>query len=181
MEEKEKNRLLEYFFEEPEREFHVRELAKILKKSPTTISKYLGQLKKTGVLVSERKLSHLLFKANLNSFQFKDLKLFYNIKNIKESGLLGYLNEELNHPQAIILFGSFAKSENIKKSDIDLFIITSIKKELDLKEFEKKLCHEIQLFLHSNKEVEEMKQKKEPLLNSIINGVVLEGYWELLK
>ena len=177
----EKNKLLEYFFEEPEREFHIRELAKLLKKSPTTISKYLNQLKKIGILISERRLNHLLFKANSNNFQFKDAKLFYNLKKIKESGLLDHLNEELNHPQTIILFGSFAKSENIKKSDIDLFIITSVKKELDLKEFEKKLGHEIQLFLHSNKEVEEMKQKKEPLLNSIINGVVLEGYWELLK
>jgi predicted nucleotidyltransferase len=177
----EQNKLLKYFFEEPEREFHVRELAKLLKRSPTTISKYLNQLKKTRVLVSERKLNHLLFKANLNSFQFKDLKLFYNIKNIKESGLLNYLNEELNHPQAIILFGSFAKSEDIKKSDIDFFIITPIKKELNIKEFEKKLGHEIQLFLHSTKEIEEMKQKKELLLNSIINGIVLEGYWELLK
>jgi len=177
----ENNKLLEYFFEEPEREFHVRELAKLLKRSPTTISKYLNKLKKESVLVSERKLNHLLFKANSNNFQFKDLKLFYNLKNLKESGLLDYLDEELNHPRAIILFGSFVKSENIKKSDIDLFIITSIKKELNLKGFEKKLGHEIQLFLHSNKELEEMKQKKEPLLNSIINGIVLEGYWELFK
>ncbi len=177
----EKNKLLRYFFEEPEREFHVRELAKLLKKSPTTISKYLNELKKEGILVSERRLNHLLFKANSKSFQFKDAKLFYNLKKIRESGILEYLDEQLNHPQAIILFGSFVKSENIKKSDIDLFIITSIKKNLDLKEFEKKLGHEIQLFLHSNQEIKEMKQKKEPLLNSIINGIVLNGYWELLK
>ena len=148
---------------------------------PETISKYLNELKKDGILTSERKLNHLLFKANSTSFQFKDLKLFHNIRKIKESGLLDYLNEELNHPPTIILFGSFAKSENIKKSDIDLFIITSTKKEINLKEFEKKLGHEIQLFLHSTKEIEEMKQKKEPLLNSIINGIVLEGYWELFK
>jgi predicted nucleotidyltransferase len=177
----EKNKLLEYFFEEPEREFHVRELAKLLKKSPTTISNHLNQLKMEKILTSERRLNHLLFKANSTSHQFKDSKLFYNIKKIRESGILVYLDEQLNNPQAIVLFGSFAKSENIKRSDIDLFIVTTVKKEMNLKEFEKKLGHEIQLFLHSNEEIEKMKQKKEPLLNSIINGFVLEGYWELLK
>ena len=35
------NQILEIFIKEPEREFHVREIAKLLKKSPTTISKYL--------------------------------------------------------------------------------------------------------------------------------------------
>ncbi len=177
----EKDKILEYFFEEPEREFHVRELAKLRKKSPTTISKYLNELKKEGILASERRLNHLLFKANPTSCQFKDSKLFYNIKKIKESGILYYLNEELNHPQAIILFGSFAKSENIKRSDIDLFIVTQTKKDLDLKEFEKKLGHEIQLFMHSNQDIEKMKQKKEPLLNSVINGIILEGYLEMFK
>lgn len=177
----ERNDILEYFFEYPEREFHVREIAKLLKKSPTTISKYLNELKKEGILLSENKLNHHLFRANSTNHLFKDSKLFYNIETLRESGLLEYLDEQLNHPQAILLFGSFAKSENIQKSDIDLFIITSVKKEINIKEFEKKLGHEIQLFLHSDQEIEKMKKKKEPLLNSAINGVILEGYWEVFK
>ena len=38
--------LLNYFFENPEKEYYVRELAKLINKSPTTISKYLTNLEK---------------------------------------------------------------------------------------------------------------------------------------
>ncbi|MFH1823355.1 MAG: nucleotidyltransferase domain-containing protein [archaeon] len=171
--------ILNYFFEEPEREFHIRELAKLMKISPTTASKQLNQLKKEGLLTSREKFNHLLFKADIENIKFKDSKLNYNIKKIRDSGLIEHLDIKFNHPRAIILFGSFAKAENVTNSDIDLLIITPLKKEPDLKEFEKKLKHEIQLFLHSQKEIKQMKNKE--LLNSFINGIVLKGYWELFE
>lgn len=171
--------ILKNFFNAPEREFHIRELAKITKKSPTTISKYLSSLKKRGVLISRKKLNHLLFKANTQSQYFKDMKLFFNIKMIRDSGLIEHLEEELNYPEAIVLFGSFRKSENIPSSDIDLFIITPSKKELNLQKFEKKLNHKIQLFTHSKSDIENMKTKNKELLNNWINGIVLYGFWEI--
>ena len=58
------DKLLFFFFDNINREYHVRELAKLTKKSPTTVSKHLKKLKGEGVLESERKLNHLLFRAN---------------------------------------------------------------------------------------------------------------------
>lgn len=173
-----RERLLSYFFEEPEREFYVRELAKFLKKSPTTISKYLNILKKEQLLISSRKFNHLLFKADINR-KFKDLKLNYNFGLIRDSGLLDYLRNKFNYPEAIVLFGSFAKAENVKKSDIDILIVSPVKKKLDLKSFEKKLGYEIQIFIYSGKELTSLKNKE--LLNNFINGIVLEGYMEVVK
>ena len=173
-----KEKLLSYFFEEPEREFHVRELAKLMKKSHTTISKYLNLLKKEQLLVSSEKLNHLLFKANVNK-KFKDFKLNYNLSLIRDSGLLDYLKDKFNYPEAIVLFGSFAKAENIKKSDIDILVVSPIKKKIELKEFEKNTGHEIQIFIYSGKELFSLKNKE--LLNSFINGIVLEGYIEVIK
>ncbi|MFH1972507.1 MAG: nucleotidyltransferase domain-containing protein [archaeon] len=170
--------ILTYFIKEPEREFHVRELAKLTKKSPTTVSKYLKQLEKENILISEKKLNHLFFKANSENPSFKDQKLFYNIKTIRDSGLIEHLHNTYD-PEAIILFGSFAKAENIERSDIDILIITPSKKEVKLEKFEKKLNHKIQLFLHSKTDLQTMKNKK--LLNNFINGIKLEGYWELFK
>jgi predicted nucleotidyltransferase len=173
-----KNKLLRYFFEEPEREFYVRELAKLVKKSPTTISKYLNALEKEKLLVSSKKFNHLLFKADVNR-KFKNLKLNHNLSLIRNSGLLDYLNDIFNYPEAIVLFGSFARAENIKKSDIDILIVSPSKKKPILKTFEKKLEHEIQLFVYSEKELSSLKNKE--LLNNFINGVVLEGYIEVVK
>lgn len=172
---------LEHFMKEPEREFHIRELAKLTKKSPTTISKYLNLYKKEQLLTYKNKFNHLLYKANIENKAFKDAKLFYNIKKLRSSGLIEYLGEEFNHPEAITLFGSFRKAEDIASSDIDILIITPIKKEVNLSRFEKYLGHNIQLFLHSSKEIEEMKVKNKELLNSFINGLVLHGFWEVFK
>ena len=47
-----------------------------------------------------------------------------------------------------------------------------------LERFEKKLKHKIQLFLHSRKEIKTMKTKNKELLNNLVNGVVVYGFWE---
>ena len=175
------DKLIEIFLEEYGKEFYVRELSRNLKKSPTTISKYLKELEKKGILKSEKKFNHLLFRANTEKEAFRQLRIDYNIKKIKESGIIDFLVKEFNEPRAVVLFGSFAKGENINTSDIDLLVITPIKKEINLEKFEGEAGHKIQLFLFSNKELEKMKEKNKELLNSFINGVILYGFIEMFK
>jgi len=175
------NNILEFFIREPEREFHLRGLAKLAKKSPTTVSKYLELLRKEGLLKSKRKLNHLLFKANTENPLFRETKLCYNLKTLRNSGIIEYLNEEFNEPEAVILFGSYAKAQDTPASDIDILVVTTIKKDVGLKKFEKLLGHPIQLFLHSNSEIDKMKTKNKELLNSWVNGIVVSGYWELFR
>lgn len=175
------DKILEYFIREPEREFHVRELAKLMKKSPTTTSKHLSKLKKGGLLNSRKRLNHSLFKANAENPLFRTEKLAYNLRRMAESGLISHLVEEYNNPEAIILFGSFAKAEDIPKSDIDLLVVTPIRKELNLQKFEKYLGHKIHLFAHSKADIEKMKSKNKELLNSLANGIVIEGLWEMFR
>ncbi|MBS3174581.1 nucleotidyltransferase domain-containing protein [Candidatus Woesearchaeota archaeon] len=167
--------------EEPEKEFHVREIARITEISPTTTSKILKGYVKKGLLNQRKAFSHLLFKANLESKKFKDMKLYYNIKKLRASGIIEYIINQFNEPEAIILFGSYYKAENIKKSDIDLLVISPIKKELKLEKFEKELGHKIQLFIYSNKEIERMKEKNKELLNNFINGMIIHGFWEVFR
>lgn len=173
------NNIIEYFIKEPNREFYVRELAKIAKKSPTTISKYLNNLKKEKLLTSGKKFNHLLFKANTENPAFKEFKIGHNLKAIRDSGLIEYLNNIFNNPKTILLFGSFRKGEDIPNSDIDIMILTPIKKEIDCSKFEKILGHKIQLFLNSREDIERMKIKNKELLNNFINGIVIEGLWEV--
>ncbi len=175
----EKMNILKLFFENPEKDFHVREIARALRQSPSTISKLLTKLTKHETLISREEKKFKLFKSNTENKIYKETKLFYNILNIRQSGLIDYLINHYNHPSAIILFGSFRKAENIPSSDIDLFIQSSIKKESSLTEFENTLNHKIQLFVYSQKETELMKTKNKELLNNIINGIVLDGFLEV--
>jgi len=37
------------------------------------------------------------------------------------------------------------------------------------------------LVIYSKSEIEKMKMKNKELLNNFINGIVLEGFWELFR
>lgn len=173
------DKILKFFIKNPEKEFHVRQIAKLIKKSPTTTSKYLKEFEKRDVLNSEKKLNHLLFKANVKNPEFKQLKLNYNLNLLHDSGILDFLVKQFNYPEAIVLFGSFSKAENISSSDIDLLIISPSKKEVRLEKFEEELNHKIQIFVKSKKDIKKMKNKE--LLNQWINGIVIYGFWEMFK
>lgn len=92
------------------------------------------------------------------------------INKMYKSGLIDYLIKELN-PSLIILFGGIRKGEYDKDSDIDLFVETQVKKELNLKSFEKTLNLKIDLFIESD-----IKKVNKNLFNNIINGIKLSGY-----
>ena len=73
-------------------------------------------------------------------------------------------------PDAIILFGSAAKGEDLKESDIDLFVLAEEKK-LDLQKYEKLLGRKINILAE-----ESFSKLSKELRNNIINGIILYGY-----
>ena len=172
---------LRHFYKEPNRLFHVREMARLLKLNPTTASKYLNQLNKEGLLAKSSELGHLLFKANTESSSYRYAKIYYNLKSLWDSGLIVYLDKELHYPEAILLFGSYAKGENDENSDIDLFVLANTKKHLDFDIFEKKLRANIQLFVKNRDEFAKLQKENKNLVNSILNGIVIKGYLEVFK
>ena len=172
---------LRHFFEDPNRWFHVREMARLLRLNPSTASKYLNQLYEGGFLTRKYERGHLLFKSDNENYNFKDAKLYYNISSIRKSGLIEYLYGHLHYPESILIYGSYSKGENDQNSDIDLFVITNMKKELNLDVFEKKLKAKIHLFLKTKNEFSHLQKENKNLANSIINGIVLRGYFEVFS
>ena len=73
------------------------------------------------------------------------------------------------------MFGSYSKATDDKESDIDICIISKIKKEFNVKDYEKKLNREISL--HHFEDIKGAKNKG--LINSICNGIVLSGDLEV--
>lgn len=169
------------FIKNPEKEFHLRELSRMLKKSPATISKKLKQPLNQKIIIMKKLSNHNYFRANTENRQYKQLKLLYNFQKINKSNLIKILEEKFNYPEAIILFGSWQKAENNENSDMDILIITPTKREINLEKIEKKINTKIQIFQHSKKEIENMKSKNKHLLNNMINGTTIYGFWEVFK
>jgi len=163
--------ILKLFFEEPTKEFNVREVARILKISPATASKELKNLEKKGVLKERKERLLNLYKANLEDSLYRDTKIFYNLRKIKDSGLLKELNRFYLKP-TIVLFGSCAHGIDTETSDFDLLIVSEKTKEFpNIKKFEKKIKRRIQLFI-----VKDIKDlKNEHLINNVLNGITVQG------
>lgn len=161
-------RIKKFIFRKPENWMHIREIARGLKISPETVRKLSVILKKNGIVESREEGNMMQFRANLENKNYKREKILHNLKEIYHSGIIEFLHD-VYRPQAIVLFGSYARGEDISSSDIDIGVITSSKKRPDLSAFEKKLSRRIELSLFTRKEV------SGEFFTSIINGILLEG------
>ena len=166
----------EYFFVNPTVKLRVRQIEKNLRLPLPSVIRYCKELKNEGILKIIKTSGVVFYTADRGNENFILEKKLFNIKQLYVSGLIRYLKEELHNP-TIVVFGSYAKGEDIDGSDIDLYIETLSKKEINLKIFEKVLHRKIQLFKSKN-----IKELKNPhLANNIINGVVLNGFVEIFK
>lgn len=155
------------FFEDCHRELGVREYARLAEISPPTASKLLSQYEREGLLVRSVFRRHHLYRADRGSRDFIVLSRLYWQARLKP--LLDHLEGEFLAPP-IVLFGSLARAETRKQSDVDLLILAE-EQGLDISGFERKLGREIQIFFE--KSIEDVKNRD--LAAEMVNGHVLRG------
>lgn len=162
------DKITNFIFKNPEKWIHIREIARRLRLSPETVRKHLERLKKQGIVEGRKEGNLLQFRANLENENYKHKKILHNLRAIYDSGIVDFLYESYR-PKAIVLFGSYARGEDLSRSDVDIGIVTSNKKRPNLSGFEKRLTRKINLSLFARKEV------SNEFFTNIINGVVLKG------
>ncbi|MFH0973576.1 MAG: nucleotidyltransferase domain-containing protein [Candidatus Micrarchaeota archaeon] len=167
-------KVLGLFFRFPENKFHVREIARLAELSAPGVLKILEGLRKKN-LVETRKTRVMTEVSAKRSEEFVRLKRFYNLLSLHESGFVRFLRDAYDEPEAVIVFGSFARGEDLSNSDVDVAVVTKLEKKLDLKKFESRLNRKI--VVH---EVILSKCRKE-FLNTLCNGAVLSGYLRLFE
>ncbi len=172
-------RVLRVFFEDPNPAgagYQLREISRKVHIAPASVKRYLNELCRQGgygyplVIKSKHRLyGYPVYWANRASELFRFYKKIDTIVTIQESGLLDYLCDSCM-PDVIILFGSAARGEDLRNSDIDLFMQCKEKK-LDFKAFEKILKRKINVFF-----ADDFNKLSGELKNNIANGVILKGY-----
>ncbi len=166
-----KVKVLEFFFRNPSKETHLRELSRLLKLSMPTIISATDDLAKENLINKIKSGFITKVHSNRESVRFIRKKRIYNMAMIFESGIIEHLIEVYNHPKSIILFGSFSRGDDIEKSDIDITVITKKKADFDSSKYEKFLGRTISIY-----EIDLNDVSKEFKLN-LMNGIVLEGSW----
>ncbi len=162
--------------------FNLRGIAKLLGVSPTAVSNVLHDLEKERLIKMEKSKTMNLISIEFNRDNEKaiNLKRVENLKLIYESELDKFLENEFPGC-TIILFGSYSRGEDVwfgetddRSSDIDIAIIGTKGKTIDLTKFEEKL--ERKIFINFYKSWDEIHKN---LRNNILNGILLSGSIEL--
>ena len=166
-----KQTIKEYFFTNPTAKLRVREIERKLKLPLPSVIRYCKELENERSLTIEKEGNVKFYTANRESERYLLEKKLYNLKQLYESGLVENIKIELSNP-ATVVFGSYAKGEDMEDSDIDLYIETPSKKQINLEKFKKILKRRIQVFQHKNiKDISNLH-----LANNIINGITLNNY-----
>jgi len=169
------NEIIRYLSIRSGMSFNLRGLARPLNVSLTAVSKALKLLERENLVKVEKdpdskRLSIELDKKNPEVFTLKRIE---NLKLIYESGLVEYLSE--NFPgAALILFGSYSFGEDTVNSDIDIAVVGSKEKEINLSKFDKMLERTIFLHFYDN-----LNKVNKNLRTNILNGITLDGAVEL--
>jgi predicted nucleotidyltransferase len=172
--------ILAEFYNNPQQKIHIRELARRVSKHPNTIISLTDELQEQELLTKEqdKHSNRILISPNTKQPYFSLRCTGYHIQQLYRSGLIRHLQEHYFHP-TIVLFGSIAKAQHKKDSDIDIFIVSDINTQIDLSEYEHILNREIQLIVKTKKEYPEFTKSNPELANNILNGILLEGYMQV--
>jgi predicted nucleotidyltransferase len=155
------------------------DLAKITKIPQQSLSRYLNEYVKEGIMEYQTQGKNKLFFINTkNNLSLTTYQLIENQKALqfqqKMNEITPILNELLNYTEAIILFGSYSNYKNHKNSDLDLILIGKTNKE-KIKEIKRRVPIEINEEYLSFAELEKSFKVKNPLIIEIINNHILFG------
>ena len=155
--------------------FNARNIAKALEVSQPAISKALPLLEKEGLILvtKDKESKRLAIELKRENPLIIGLKRVDNLKQIYESGLWQFLYDGFPG-STVILFGSYSQGEDIITSDIDIAIIGSKQKNINMQNYEKKLERTININYYSS--FEEIHKN---LRNNILGGILLKGAIQL--
>lgn len=161
------------FFQDNYRRINVREYARLTGISPPTASKQLKALQEEGLLYEEADRNYLFYFANRDNPQFLGLLHLYWRLQLQKTGLLSFLNQEFIHP-VIILSGSLSQGQATVLSSLELILLNSSDKKLDLSSYEQKIKRKIQITVFKKQNL--LKNKE--LLQKVLSGFKLIGDWQ---
>ena len=86
-------KVLSHFFNNPNEEFYLSELARLLKISPMTVKRALDDLVDDNLIIRQEKKIQILYQANMESQAFKFAKISYNLAWLEENEIVEYLQQ----------------------------------------------------------------------------------------
>jgi len=117
-------RVLEYFIKNPTKRSYAAKLLREVVMARKNLFDALHCFEKDGLLLSAKTGRAVEYSLNRESPIVKQLKILYSVNDV-----LPLLKKIGDAGEAVYLFGSAARGEDVEDSDIDVLIISNIEKD----------------------------------------------------
>lgn len=168
-------KVAELIFNYPTTTFHVRKIADKTALSTTAVTRAIDELQMFKIVEVEKTEITKNVRSNIDTQEYRFYKKIFNLYRLERYGLIAELRDVFM-PKTIVLFGSFARGEDIEKSDIDILIVTERRgniEEIDV--LEKMLNRKINIVI-----LPSLEDSKDEFKNAVANGIVLHGYLKVV-
>lgn len=160
--------ILIFLARQPDEQFYIREIAKKMDKSAGGTHKTLKSLKEMNLITENKSGKNIYYQINQMNPSISHFKIFVTIheltplvKKIKDTSV------------KIILFGSCARGEDTIESDIDLFVLTHKKENVNKTILQSTCNRKIQAVVVNTNEFIDLKEQDKGFYQEITNGITL--------
>ena len=162
--------ILGLFFNNPEKEYYLRQIEQLIGYSAGNIRREISRLESDGLFLSRNMGNIKLYKLNT------DYPLYNEIRNIirKTIGIEGGLKAILKNMKNIdfaFIYGSFAAERENALSDIDVIVIGNVKPKEAKRlffEYQSKIGREINSIIYTKEEFIGKLREKNHFISSVI-------------
>jgi predicted nucleotidyltransferase len=117
-----RKKLLTYAFTHPDENYYVRELSSLIDEDPGNLSRELKKLEREGLFFSITRGGVKLYSLDKKYSLFKELKtIIFKTEDVE--GSLKELIARYKGISSAFIYGSYAKNNEKKTSDIDLILV----------------------------------------------------------
>jgi len=169
---KTRKELFRLYFTNPQSEYYLRELERLLDIPVSMIRNELIHLEEDGVFLSRKRGTSTYYLLNQSYPLFDEFKSIVS-KTIGIQGLLKEILNKIKGAEFAFIYGSFAKQEENAKSDIDLFIVGKINESKFLREINKLegvLKREINYIIFTRDELKKKLKDKDPFIMDLLKN-----------
>lgn len=140
-----------------EKELCIREIAQELKISPGKVHNSIKLFKKNKMIIEQKIKNRLVIRPNRTNQLYKKIKLLMNLCLLIENPSF----KKLQKIGKVGIYGSFAKGEDEKESDIDIWLYTEKKMlatQESIRKLEKDMKKKLNLLILNKKKIENLKK-----------------------
>jgi predicted nucleotidyltransferase len=129
-------KIISIFYKNKSAILHLRKIGRQTKLNENSVTRFLKQLEEQQILISKKEGNLKKYSIQKNKrtfliFSLFDIKKFDKLPNIRKNAINYFFQKLKEKPIIIVLFGSTAKEDFTKNSDIDLLLIVNKKIKIE--------------------------------------------------